>query len=481
MLITFLIVTINPIRQIQKAKNAQRQHDISQIINALDTYYSDKNCYPISLTMGAQFSSGSIIYMRKVPQDPDFSNGSNPSYLYQTDTTQCPQWNVLFAKLSSAQDVQTSCPLTQLSDCLPVNYQSLGYNYCRLSGKVDCAYISANPLPAPLFATPTSTPVPTPTPPVPTPTGSGVPLPTPTPVPTSTYSQTILNTTGLVSHWRLGEASGNPQDSKGTNHVTVVGGTPTYGQTGAIVGDSNKAIDFNASADFFTVPDSASLDLGNGPFSIEVWARRDTDTGTWAGAVNKGTNAYAVALTNTDDKWELGMAGVTVLAKESGTTPANGTWHHFVVTRTNSTTMKVYKDGVDVTTLMDTSRTLQNTASVLEIGREGTTARLGGALDELAIYNVVLSAATVLDHYNKGVAPSTPTPTPTAAPTPTPVPTPTPSPVPTPTACPTYYACTGTPAVCNILGSDPGNQCQIHGGSTACVCSSNCAGLPCQF
>ncbi len=221
------------------------------------------------------------------------------------------------------------------------------------------------------------------------------------------YSQTILNTTGLVSYWRLGETSGNPQDSKGTNHVTVVNGTPTYGQTGAIAGDSNKAITFSASTDYFTVPDAASLDLGNGPFSIEAWARRDTDTGVFAIAVNKGINAYSFGWTN-NDKWELGMVNVNPLATESNTTAADGTWHHFVVTRTNSTTMNVYKDGVDVTTLVDTTRTLLDTTSVLEIGIEtaGSLQPLAGALDELAIYNTVLSAATVLDHYNTGVATS---------------------------------------------------------------------------
>ena len=206
-LVTISIVTINPIKQIQKAKDAQRQHDLSQIRNSLDNYYNDTNCYPTSLTMGSQFSSGSTIYIQKVPQDPDFLNGYSDSYLYQTDKTQtCPQWNVLFAKLSSTEGVQTSCSLTQLTDstgkqCVPVNYQSLGYNYCVLSGKVDCDYISANSLPPPLFATPIPTSIPTPTPvltptPIPTPT----PTPTATPIPTPNPSCLCINTDRHISY-----------------------------------------------------------------------------------------------------------------------------------------------------------------------------------------------------------------------------------------------------------------------------------------
>ncbi len=195
-LLTLLIVTINPIKQLQKARDAQRQHDVFQIRNSLDAYYNDKNCYPISLTMGAQFNSGSTVYIQKVPQDPDFSN-NYPSYIYETNQSQfCPQWNIIFAKLSSTQSLQTSCALTQLkntngNDCLPTNYIDLGYNYCVISGKVDCDYVSANPLQPPLFATPTPTPVPTATPTptptsAPTPTPTSAPTPTPTPIPTPT-------------------------------------------------------------------------------------------------------------------------------------------------------------------------------------------------------------------------------------------------------------------------------------------------------
>jgi prepilin-type N-terminal cleavage/methylation domain-containing protein len=195
-LATMAVTIINPIKQLSKVKDAQREHDLVQIRNALDTFYSDSNCYPESLPSG-NFSQGSTVFLQKVPQDPDYSQGANPSYAYLTDTSRgCPQWNVLFAKLSNAQNLQVSCSLSQLANCLPTNYQSLGYNYCTVSGKVDCAYISANatqglsspaptlpPTPAPT-AQPSITPSPTPVGATPSPTPIGA-TPAPTPAPTA--------------------------------------------------------------------------------------------------------------------------------------------------------------------------------------------------------------------------------------------------------------------------------------------------------
>lgn len=240
-LLIISIITINPIKQLQKARDAQRQHDIFQIRNSLDAYYNDSNCYPVSLAMGAVFSSGQTTYMQKVPQDPEFSS-NYPAYVYETDQTpsnNCPQWNVLFAKLSSTQSLQTSCALTQLkdtngNDCLPTNYKDLGYNYCLVSGKADCDYISANPLPTPAGSTPTptpagSTPTPTPTPggPTPTPTPGG---PTPTPPPP------VVN----CSPYNYNAVSGGVCNNVSPNWCSIYGGGLTcYSGPGATTCSGN--------------------------------------------------------------------------------------------------------------------------------------------------------------------------------------------------------------------------------------------------
>jgi prepilin-type N-terminal cleavage/methylation domain-containing protein len=138
-MLSLLIGIINPFRQIQKARDAQIEQDTTQIAGAIDSYFNDNNHYPVSVPFGSLWKVGSVSYMQKVPQDPNCGTGSS-CYAYFTDDTNL-QWNVLFAKLDAKIPSAVACSLEQISDCLPTNYASLGYNFCFLSGKVDCSYI----------------------------------------------------------------------------------------------------------------------------------------------------------------------------------------------------------------------------------------------------------------------------------------------------------------------------------------------------
>lgn len=173
-LIGVVITGLNPSAQLEKARDATRLHDLSQIKVALDTYYNDKKCYPVksSFFFGSPFKSadGATLYMQKVPQDP--TRGGR-AYTYQTkEGDTCPQWNVLYAALEKPDLQKNICPLSKLtSKCVPSDFSSSWA--CQVSGDVDCAYLAANSTGPTL--PPASLPTPTPT---------GVSLsPTPTPDP----------------------------------------------------------------------------------------------------------------------------------------------------------------------------------------------------------------------------------------------------------------------------------------------------------
>jgi type II secretory pathway pseudopilin PulG len=173
-LLSFLLIFINPFKQIDKARDAQRIQNLKQINNSLDTYYNDNNCYPLSLTFGNSWQQGSAVYMKKIPQDPSCYTGGS-CYAYVVDSASCPQWNVIFAKLYSSSLNAPTCTLEQYSNCVPSNYAQSGYNYCVVSGEVDCAYINTTTLPANAGA-PTVTPTTAPTTaPTVTPTPTDVP------------------------------------------------------------------------------------------------------------------------------------------------------------------------------------------------------------------------------------------------------------------------------------------------------------------
>lgn len=213
-----------------------------------------------------------------------------------------------------------------------------------------------------------------------------------------------------AAYWRLGEASGSPQDSIGTNHVTTVGGTPTYGVAGALLGDADKGVTFDASGDYFSVPDATPLDLGDGPFSIEFWLKRTTDTGAYETVLSKGTNGYSVAVGGPsggapiDDKLVLIKDNVSVLSQSTTSVPADSSWHHYVITRTatrGAGSTIVYVDATAGTADNDTVTTVADTAEALQIGRDavGSDGPFLGGMDELAIYKSVLTPAQVLAHY----------------------------------------------------------------------------------
>jgi len=154
---TVLIARLDPVGQINKAKDAQRQHDLTQIKTALDTYYNDHNRYPETL---AELTLGNQPYIKALPKDP--STGSD--YVYALDNAN-PQWDVLFTKLSRVPSNQNSCPVTSLPSCPQYN-ATWG---CTMSGKVDCTYLTTSftlpdsgILPTSVPAPPTSTPTPTP-------------------------------------------------------------------------------------------------------------------------------------------------------------------------------------------------------------------------------------------------------------------------------------------------------------------------------
>ncbi|HSD98897.1 MAG TPA: prepilin-type N-terminal cleavage/methylation domain-containing protein [Patescibacteria group bacterium] len=148
-LLISLITTFNPLAQYNKAADGTREHDLGQIQRALDTYFNDTGCYPTTLTFGSKWSSGSQVYMEKVPQDLNCAKDPNKCYVYETDTsTSCPQWNVLYASLQSSAIPSQACPLTTRSLCVPSNFSSSNYNYCVTSGGIDCAVIAGFTLPS---------------------------------------------------------------------------------------------------------------------------------------------------------------------------------------------------------------------------------------------------------------------------------------------------------------------------------------------
>lgn len=118
-----LLLTINPVAQLQKSNDARRKSDLESLQRALELYYQDNGCYPnavsnqISINDTAGCTNGTAvnwgtpwqvntqIYMAKLPKDPIAAD----SYIYYTPASGNHQTYYLYATLQRGANDPQSC------------------------------------------------------------------------------------------------------------------------------------------------------------------------------------------------------------------------------------------------------------------------------------------------------------------------------------------------------------------------------------
>jgi hypothetical protein len=215
---------------------------------------------------------------------------------------------------------------------------------------------------------------------------------------TSATTATITDTAGMhLDNFRITSLATAAADEKGTNNGTYTNG-PVLNHPGALAGDSDRATLLDGTNDHVVVPHNASLNLGDGPLTLEAWVKRDDANTGEMNILQKGASAYQFHFWNNEVNLAKDNVGSFV---KSSTTVTDTSWHHLVVTK-SGTTRRLYIDGIDRTSLL-TNQSLVNTTSALFFGaKSGTAGFLKGTIDEFAVYNQALSLATVLDHYKAG-------------------------------------------------------------------------------
>lgn len=171
----------------------------------------------------------------------------------------------------------------------------------------------------------------------------------------------------------------------------VIGGNPRM---------PGYVLDFDSGDDHIDIGDLEGFDFIDEIFSIAAWVYKTGDVGIEY-IVSKGANfgGWGVYLDGVDPADINFVLGSNTIAKAVGALVVDE-WHHLACTADGAgNSGKVYIDGVEkVSDVIDFENTAN--ASVLSIGSDsGVLFFYGGVLDDIHIYNRVLSPVEVLDKF----------------------------------------------------------------------------------
>ena len=214
---------------------------------------------------------------------------------------------------------------------------------------------------------------------------------------------------GASIYWRLGESSGGTgYDWVGGHNLTMSG--VTRGTAGALVGDADTATTFPSGTSGVPAVTSVS-ELGPQYFSVEAWFNTTTTQGGkilgYGNSKTGNSTTYDrhIYMTNTGQLvFGVYQGGTRVVT--SPNTYNDGKWHQVAAAFGNGA-MQLFVDGALVASRTDTTNA-QYFNGYWRVGGDTlstgwpnapTRSRFGGAIDDVAVYPSVLSAATVLQHY----------------------------------------------------------------------------------
>jgi RHS repeat-associated protein len=209
----------------------------------------------------------------------------------------------------------------------------------------------------------------------------------------ATYASNVIGTgpagNGPVDYWRLGDTSLSPYaaDSSGNGGWAVYNAGTSIGTTSALPNDPDTSI-----AGSFTYGTGIGLPTGNASRSVEVWLK--TTSTSFQSLVQWGDNNSGATNFNVQvvgDQIVINVNNQTNPGFSSPYTLANGQWHYLVVTF-NGSAMTVYVDGSSIGPPWNIG--LSTDPTKLLVGNGFT-----GNLDDVAVYNRVLSASEVLAHF----------------------------------------------------------------------------------
>jgi hypothetical protein len=249
-------------------------------------------------------------------------------------------------------------------------------------------------------------------------------------------AQAAALTEATIAYWPLDEVTGTAaSDVAGGHDGTFVNG-PELGVPGAPPPDARTAVHFDGTRQHVVVPRADALNPSRpdgtaGAYTVEAWVRPTSypiagSDGTDSKAIfcsrdAEGLRGFMLYLDDYVGRAQFAFVvghGATRRYIVAGPTPALGTWHHvsasFDPARPDGHNLSLFVDGVDVTPAADIDDGGGNTPGPPPAGffpnatepsyigacagSAGTRLFFPGTIDEVALYNGVLSPDEIRDH-----------------------------------------------------------------------------------
>lgn len=218
--------------------------------------------------------------------------------------------------------------------------------------------------------------------------------------------------TGLVSYWKLDEASGNAADSHGSNTLTNT-------SAGFTTGKINNGASLNVNQYFARGDDCG---IANGSCSASMWIKPSSLPASDMSGYNNGNIFWAISNTTTNVSFFFGLireGGVQkVLINRQRQLAENGAISYVYTTSTSvfthmaytfdGTTLTLYINGSSVATytVTGTNGTGGPTTNQTSIGGDAGDydRNYVGVVDEVGLWNRALTGAEITSLYKAGNA-----------------------------------------------------------------------------
>jgi prepilin-type N-terminal cleavage/methylation domain-containing protein len=222
------------------------------------------------------------------------------------------------------------------------------------------------------------------------------------------FSESIRNNLllNLVSEWKLDNGSGTVTsgaviDAWGNNNAEAIEGSPQFKTETECV--SGTCIEFDGD-DAIGLGKNSSLDFGLGNFTVTGWFKSDPliDYGAIIAKDMDNVIWWSVQLDSTKLTFQFDD-NHTKFVHHTENEYDDGKWHNFVITR--GSVYRIYVDSIEQEIEEDAANeyTLTNLAN-LQLGKRNLEAGYYiGLIDEIQIYNAVISEAQIKQNYLSGL------------------------------------------------------------------------------